>query len=201
MSNPDRFSDKWLLERTRFRFFLYCLAVISVFLPNYISDDNKRLFAIKDLMDRVNRREQFMRSEARNNIVALNRAQQAYHLEQQKFTYTLDKLGMGIQPETPNYSYRIVQPMAPVSEWKQPQNPANSVMTIARAKDREDGLKIRSYLGYVYTTTAASASGAEEVITQSILCEELAPHLSPTMRPYMVSGQMQCPSSYKELGR
>ena len=213
MSNPDIFSDKWLFERTPLRLFLYCLAVISVFLPNYIYY-SKRPFAT-GLSSLLSCGCKGRGVEARNNIGALNRAQQAYHyhLEQHKFTYTLDELGMGISTETVNYSYRIVQPMAPVSEWKQPQNPANWVMTIGQAKDRKyeakygkDGFQRNSYIGYVYTTTSESASSPEEVTTKAILCEQkelnprvLAPWL-PTTMPAMINGQMECPTNYKRLG-
>ncbi len=203
MSHFDKFSDKWLFERTPLRLFLYCLAVISVFLPTYIYHSKRPLATgLSSLFSCGNKGRDV---EARNNIGALNRAQQAYYLEQAKFGNTIADLGMGISTETTNYQYRILQPMAPVFDWKQPQKPANWVMTIGQAKDRKDQIKINSYIGYVYTTLIQSASGAEEVTTKAILCQEKELHkvtqnrLSTTM-PAMINGQMQCPVNYQKLG-
>ncbi len=46
-------------------------------------------------------------AEAKHNISAMNRAQAAYFLENTTFTNSLEKLGVGIKPETVNYRYQI----------------------------------------------------------------------------------------------
>ncbi|HIK13412.1 MAG TPA: type IV pilin-like G/H family protein [Oscillatoriaceae cyanobacterium M33_DOE_052] len=207
MSHFEKFSDKWLFERTPLRFFLYCLAAVSVFLPTYICHSKRPLATGLPSLLSCACGNKGRDVEARNNIGALNRAQQAYYLEQAKFGNTMADLGMGIQTETTNYHYRILQPMAPVFEWKQPQKPANWVMTIGQAKDRKDQIKIKSYVSYVYTTTIKSPSGAEEVTTGALLCEQkelkqkVTPTWLPATMPAMIDGQMQCPANYQELGK
>ena len=140
--------------------------------------------------------------EARNNLGALNRTQQAYFLDYQKFTYTLDELGMGIPTETSDYHYRIVQPMTPVSDWKQP-NPANWVMTIAQAKYKNQ----KTFFGLVWSETAPTT---KEIATRAKICfpfnagqqpwdsyTQRNPIMSETM---MRNGQMQCPLGYRDYG-
>jgi prepilin-type N-terminal cleavage/methylation domain-containing protein len=46
-------------------------------------------------------------SEAKQYVGSMNRAQQAYYLENQKFSTTFDDLGLGIQTQTTNYTYSI----------------------------------------------------------------------------------------------
>lgn len=44
-------------------------------------------------------------SEAKNNLGAITRAQQAYYLENSEFASNLQQLGLGIEEKTANYSY------------------------------------------------------------------------------------------------
>ena len=85
-------------------------------------------------------RERFIapqQSEGKNNIGAINRAQQAYYLELTKFSTTLIDLGIGIPVETENYAYEIRS----LSD--------RTVLNFARPKKPD----LKSYLGIVTIAT------------------------------------------------
>lgn len=46
-------------------------------------------------------------SEAKNNVGAVNRAQQGFYLEAGKFATNFDELKIGIQSDTTNYEYKV----------------------------------------------------------------------------------------------
>jgi type IV pilus assembly protein PilA len=46
-------------------------------------------------------------AEGKQNIGALNRAQQAYYLEKNTFTKSVEKLDIGIKTQTEDYNYLI----------------------------------------------------------------------------------------------
>ncbi|MEL6458602.1 MAG: type IV pilin-like G/H family protein [Cyanobacteria bacterium J06641_2] len=92
-----------------------------------------------------------LNKEAKTVVGAMNRAQQAYYLENAKFSTEFNKLGLGMSKKTEHYTYRIV-----------PQS-SKSVMNIGRAKRR--GLS--SYIGLVYLTKASSG----ETVTLAKICE------------------------------
>lgn len=95
-------------------------------------------------------------SEARTNIGAMNRAQQSYYLENQKFaeddasggTTAIDKLNIGIK-NSANYTYTAT-PITAI---------ANNVVNKAQVNNNPE---LKSYAGGVF------ASGN---LTQSIMCE------------------------------
>ncbi len=104
-------------------------------------------------------------AEGKLNIGAMNRAQQAFQLEYEKFGTTIEDLGIGIKPETENYRYQIV-----------PQgNQRDSVMMTAQAKRPE----LRSYTGAVFVVK----TNGDELITVTAICETDAPSSTPPAMP------------------
>lgn len=93
-------------------------------------------------------------SEARTNIGALNRAQQSYYLENQKFadntggTTAIDKLNIGIK-NSANYTYTAAAITAIT----------NNVVNKAQVNNNPE---LKSYAGGVF---------ASDNLTQSIMCE------------------------------
>ncbi|WP_199246573.1 type IV pilin-like G/H family protein [[Phormidium] sp. ETS-05] len=144
-----------------------------------------------------------MSKTAKNDVGAMNRAQQSYFLESQKFGVTMGEIGMGIPTETDNYSYRVVQPMQPVSDWKKP-NSANWVMTIGQAKHKN----LNSYLGVVWSFSwSGSDPKTQETIRETtsrdILCEYIGKsdsHWDSIAMPKMIDNQMQCPTDSQYVG-
>lgn len=90
--------------------------------------------------------------EAKNNIGAMNRAQQAYFLEQQEFSDSFQKLGVDIRNPTTNYDYSIrATPLA--------------VFNYATARTKN----IKSYVGSIFIIPGNKNSG--ELLTVAITCE------------------------------
>lgn len=108
----------------------------------------------------LNQASKARQSEAKQFIGSINRAQQAFYLENANaFTTVLTELSLGIRPETDNYAYEIGA-----------KTPSEFVTNKARA--RAKGLK--SYAGVVYTSEQ-DVSGVKETITQAITCEAKSP--------------------------
>jgi Tfp pilus assembly protein PilE len=120
-------------------------------------------------------------SEAKTYIGAMVRAQQSYYIENNKFSRTINQLGLGMPSSTKYYNYRVL-----------PQgNGTQKVMMTASAKDR----KLRSYTGAVLIV---KINGKNEMIRG--ICETNKPSLSPPGMPKISSSKLiQCPVGSKLL--
>ena len=138
---------------------------------------------VSDLQTGVNRAQQ---AEGKTYIGAMNRAQQAYHLENDKFATKIEDLGIGIKPETETYRYRIVSQ----------GNSTQSVMMTAQAKRPE----LRSYTGAVFVVKHKN-----ETLTVAAICETDQPSSTPPAMPTApktaASSEIQCPAGSNRLGR
>ncbi|OUL34776.1 general secretion pathway protein GspH [Nostoc sp. T09] len=112
--------------------------------------------ALPSFLNQANKAKQ---SEAKTYVGSMNRAQQAYYLEQNQFAAQADfgKLGLGIATQTTNYKYAISGGGA--SNASQVTNQAATVLANA---------PLKSYIGNVGVTTQASTSEATTIAT---LCE------------------------------
>ncbi len=125
--------------------------------------------ALPSFLNQANRARQ---AEARTYISAVNRAQQAYRLENLAFAPTLGLLALGIPAVTQYYAYAVVD-----------QGTINS-MTAATSQDEA----LRGYLGAVQLTQPAG----QDAYVQSLLCEaRLASTATPTVGD--VSGYVTAP--------
>ncbi len=124
--------------------------------------------------------------EGKRNMGAMNRAQQAYYLEKEKFATTIKELGIGIKLETENYRYQIL-----------PQgNQRERVMMTARAKRPE----LRSYTGAVF----AVKTRGKDIITLAGICETDKPSSTPPAMPATPRkgmAEFQCPAGSHLLVR
>lgn len=121
-------------------------------------------------------------AEGKVNVGSMNRAQQSFVLENDKFASDIPSLGLGINPETTNNSYKI-----------QVYNGGKRSYAIATATPKQDGLK--SYVGGVFLTTTLS----NEMTTVAILCESKQPSKIPPSPPQLVGGSPRCASGSTEL--
>jgi len=105
--------------------------------------------------------------EARQYIVSMNRAQQAYYAEYGQFSDSIAKLGLGIKEQTKNYHYTIISSMGPVQTRHNHREPAQfeSAIAIAKPTDRNPG---KSYTGAVF---AYKEKGSNVIRTISAICE------------------------------
>lgn len=113
--------------------------------------------ALPSLLGQANKAKQ---SEARNNIGALMRGQQASFLESQSFQSDIQQLGLGVATQTVNYRYQIL---------------TNNVSTAARLYAIPIKPSLKAYVGIVATEFAGAAGGTNqgEATTQATLCESI----------------------------
>lgn len=121
--------------------------------------------ALPSLLGQANKAKQ---SEARNNVGAINRAQQAFSLEASQFTTSMVALGIGIATQTVNYKYPIdgltatangVTRTIAVYNWGVPISPA-----------------LKAYVSYTGTGFSdPNNPAAAEITTVSAVCESLNP--------------------------
>ncbi len=135
--------------------------------------------ALPSLLSQANKAKQV---EARNNIGAINRAQQAYFLEAGRFgAYT--EIGLGIQTQTTNYKYEL--------------NPTTlttaNTGVAALASTLTKGLK--PYTGLVWSQVDTTTSQAT---TRALLCEE--PKAKDTPGGPTVAAPAQSCGTMKTLG-
>lgn len=112
-------------------------------------------------------------AEGKSNLGALSRAQQAYYLESQEFAPTIEDLGLGVNPETENFSYEV------------DTVEGDRVYLTATAKNPE--------VSSVGALVFIDESG-EEATTQSILCVTDEPAQSPPEIPTLADGEAECAS-------
>ncbi|MCL1463598.1 type IV pilin-like G/H family protein [Argonema galeatum] len=116
--------------------------------------------------------------EGKSTISSLNRAQQAYYLENSRFASNFGQLGLGISAETGNYSYKVAV-----------VNP-RSARSTASAKDT----RIRSYTGAVF----AIGSG-NNTTTIAGICQSNRASRTPPPMPRLVRNNIQCPAGSTKL--
>ena len=127
-------------------------------------------------------------TEGKLYVGTMNRTQQAYFLENNKFASKIEDLGLGFKPETDSYRYQIV-----------PQGDGKQAMSIALPK--KDGLK--SYTGAVFVTQIT----AGEQTTIAAICESTQPSTKAPAMPKLAPAkpnqgpQIVCPAGSQSLSK
>lgn len=122
-----------------------------------------------------------MQAEGRNNIGAMNRGQQAYFLENNKFASSIPELAIGINTQTVNYQY-FVQ--------------ADRQFSVSYAQSKKQNFK--SYLGVAFVGIVPNSD--RTLTTQSIICEVNQPQPLANIMPIYQNGTVSCPQGTKQLG-
>jgi type IV pilus assembly protein PilA len=112
--------------------------------------------ALPSLLSQVNKGKQ---AEAKQNIGSINRAQQAYFLENDSFASDVVSVGIGIKTQSVNYNYTL-KPGTPDADGRIGQVNNNA---LARGKT------LKSYMGQNFTTIGDTATS--EVLTLGLVCE------------------------------
>ena len=210
-TSSENSNSKFSLVSWLVRIILYGSVFASVFLPSYVAIELRRGCSSQTKHWFGGMRFGYCGPQvpARNDLGGLNRSQQAYHIEHNKFADSIAELGIGIKTENSQVSYRIVQRMVPVKDLNMPANyEQEDSMTIAigQRKIEENQAKkmiviaYSNYLGIVYTLPQTSASGETEIITRSGLCEMTEKNPLPTTMPKLINGAIQCPNGANKLG-
>ncbi len=117
--------------------------------------------------------------EAKHYIGSMNRAQQAYFLEEGNFTDNISKLGLGISTETTNYTY---------------SSHATLLSAINYSVSRQSDLK--SYVGGVFLGRVEETG---ESTTLAILCETKDKGTNRPPAPILEDGMLQCAPGTKSV--
>ena len=142
------------------------------------------IIALSGLFAKVSKAKQ---AEAKQNIGALSRAQQAYYLENNAFTNSIEKLGVGIKTQTENYNYSI-------------RATPKAIFNYGVARNNT----IKSYVGGVFVVPAKeipNSASSDEILTLAILCEANSSGTTRPAEPTYKNGQLACGSATKDLGR
>jgi len=147
--------------------------------------------ALPSLLSQVNKGKQ---AEARQNIGAANRAQQAYYLEGNSFATDLVQLGLGIKSQTVNYKYSI-----------KPGTASGGLFPTVNNLALANGATLKSYAGQNYTTTLGGTAATSEAGTLALLCETVPTGpagVTAANGLATVSGTTStCPTGFKDLGK
>jgi type IV pilus assembly protein PilA len=136
--------------------------------------------ALPSLLGQVNKAKQ---AEAKNNVGAVNRAQQAFYLEYQKFATNISELQVGIKSQTENFIYSFAADTTAALNWVQVKGLAT-----------KNALK--SYYGSVGTTVGDTATS--EALTIALACESNAPS---TVVATLASFGTTCDTGYISLAK
>ncbi|MBD1919693.1 prepilin-type N-terminal cleavage/methylation domain-containing protein [Microcoleus sp. FACHB-831] len=122
------------------------------------------------------------KSESKTYVYSLNKGQQAYYTEKEKFSNSIAALGVGIPPRTANYQYST-------------KSTKTAAFNYGIAKNK--GLK--SDIGGVFLTpdnNIDSKTGNDnmtiQMTTQTILCEANSADISKISVPSYQNGVMTC---------
>ena len=142
--------------------------------------------ALPSFLNQANKAKQ---SEAKTYVGSMNRAQQAYYLENTTFSTSIGALGLGIATQTINYTYTAINGDA---------SSINNRATVINAS-----APLKAYVGAVEVTTQQATS---EATTVAVLCESNNAMVNQGVNASAVTitttaGQPTCPSSYVSLAK
>lgn len=120
---------------------------------------------------------------AKQRVGSMNRSQQAYYVENNRFAAKLDELRAGIEPESEQYRYRTFA-------YADRQN-----AVMQAAVPRNEGFK--TYIGLVNTGEGVGGGAT----TFTVLCEseEAKPLLPQLPTSFTKNAAMACPAGFKSI--
>lgn len=142
--------------------------------------------ALPSFLNQANKAKQ---SEAKTYVGSMNRAQQAFYLEQNTFALAgqIGSLGLGIATTTSNYTYTIAGSASQVT------NQAETVLPAA---------PLKNYIGGVGVATQAATS---EATTIAIVCENEKARVNGgvavTTSDFTTNGSPTCPTNFISLSK
>lgn len=132
---------------------------------------------------------QKLKTAAYHNLGSISRAQQAYFLERKEFATHFEDLQVGINPDTEDYRYQILEPMVPVPsiDYPLPKPPGDRVFAIAQSKNSRLN---PSYLSGVFVISDPNPS---ERTTAFVICRTKLEPSSLSQLPRRVGDEIICP--------
>jgi prepilin-type N-terminal cleavage/methylation domain-containing protein len=132
--------------------------------------------ALPSFLNQANKGKQ---AEAKQYVGSLNRAQQAYYVENTAFASSVENVGIGIKTQTDNYTYDIGGTFS-----------GTTAEVTNKGTSNKDAL--RSYAGVAYLTTLGANSETSALAT---LCEATSAGTAPV--DDATGGS--CPENFAEL--
>ena len=132
-------------------------------------------------------------SQGKVYVGSLNRAQQSYWLEHQRFTHSIEALGIGIRPETNYYRYSIIDDSTindstKVISYGIPLEPGYSytkeVYFFGLYSRKVADKQLPTYVGAVFAVQPET--------TIAILCRADKPGIEPPAPPELQAGRAVC---------
>lgn len=158
--------------------------------------------ALPSFLNQANKAKQ---SEAKTYVGSMNRAQQAFYLENDYFTAFDDgkgfgQLGLGIATQTVNYQYSIAGGATQAPDPGATAGTASAATNQAQPRTGQNS-SLKAYIGGVNIGVIAATS---EATSLAILCEGTAAPLNQgpvgsDEAGYSTSGPT-CPTAYKAVG-
>ena len=173
---PEKAPDK-LKNKSKFG----CLAWLTIFL---VLGFGSILLILPSLVSCGPKGKQ---AEGKQNVGAMNRAQQAYYLDNKAFSNSLQSLGLGIRTPTKNYEY---------------STRATKSAAFSYGISRQGTKDIKSYVGGVFVVPATNLDAKadkKEMTTVGILCEAISPGNTRPTAPTLQKGVPTCGSDTKDL--
>jgi type II secretory pathway pseudopilin PulG len=153
------------------RFAIYNCIVTAILLPVYASGSF-------DLTKILRGADKAKESEAKATVGAVNRAQQAYYLEQNRFANAMVELKIGLPNDTKNYQYKVwVPPQQGPMQVAEPNTLPIGAMITARSKDPN----LRSVTGVVAVVPEPGDKIKKRTVTG--ICITSKPSVEPPVLP------------------
>ncbi|MBW4470854.1 MAG: type IV pilin-like G/H family protein [Stenomitos rutilans HA7619-LM2] len=124
-------------------------------------------------------------TESKQYIGSLNRAHQAYFLEQNTFTNDFSLLGLGIKTQTTNYTYAIQD---------------NTSTAATNVSYPQNTLSLRAHVGGVSVGSTTGVVGGE-LTTLAVLCQSQKPQAGDASGvTFAPEAGPSCTGSFENLG-
>ncbi len=133
--------------------------------------------SIPSILSRANSGRQ---AEAKLFVGSMNRSQQAYYIENDGFSSSVDGLGNGMKQQTEYYQYNIS---------------IDSTGKVATNNGMSSVVFLKSYVGVTQAQTVINSSGSNELVVTVLLCENPVPGIGTLQTA--TSGI--CPSGWTTL--
>lgn len=142
-------------------------------------------------------------SEAKTSVGSMNRAQQAYYLENKAFSNSLADLGLGISEQTVNYQYSIRATKTAAFNYAINRQFYKTERFGPFQWQTQTNSPLKGYVGGVFlvpATTVDPKADKKEMTTVAILCESINRGISKPADPILQNGVPTCGTGTKKLG-
>lgn len=142
-------------------------------------------------------------SEAKTYVGSMNRAQQAYYLENKAFSNSFAPLGLGIAEQTVNYQYSIRTTKTAAFNYAITRQFYKTERFGPFQWQTQTNSPLKSYVGGVFLVPANKVdpkADKKEMTTVAILCQSVSPSTTKLAEPIFQNGDATCGAETKELG-